>query len=757
MAVSITRFLASSVSCAVLAALVTWSVGASAAETADGDGLEMASAGLKYANDSEYRWNWANAAVKAGDANGRGWTGAGQTVAVFDTGIAAVKEFSGRLVTGYDAIAGKVGAPSTDPGWHGTFVAGLIGAARDGTGMEGVAYDSKLLAIRMINADGRVTLSDKSMAAGIIYATGKAGVFNNSWNSSATARDVSAASMKAWYGQSIAAWQNAVRQGAIVVFAAGNDGKSDPGVYAALPTFFSDLKKGWVAAVATDSSGRLASWSNRCGASADWCLAAPGASVISTWSGGGYAQGSGTSFAAPVISGGAALLKQEWPYLGNDQILAILFRTANKSGIYANRSLYGQGMMDLEAATRPVGTVSVPTSSGKVAVASSATVTSAAFGAALARNSGQVTVLDEYNRNYQTPLSGLVAASATPYDLEKGLGTLGGGLTRLADMPGLRFAVADTAEPTADTVPRMTMTMGESTGETVTVMHGLGSAQLFGGVAAELDGAGLLAKEQALSSAYLGLAGRDGWGLSWSAPAAGGTRLTVASLYGSQADHPTEWERAFQDPTRQLSQASVAAIAARLAKPAGGGEMAITAGMVDERNTVLGSASEGALALGSGATTWFAGIGGQWPLGSGLSLFAGWEAGRTQVRAAQDSLISGLSALDSQAGHVGIAKTGVWDSDDRLAATLSQPLRVTAGSAALSLPTGMDADGTLRTTSERTGLAADGHETDLQVGYQTPLDDGESMTMAALLRLQPDNVRDAAPEMVVMGRYRLAF
>ena len=75
----------------------------------------------------------------------------------------------------------------------------------------------------------------------------------------------------------------------------------------------------------------------------------------------------GTSFAAPMVSGGLALMKQLFRnQLSNTALVTRLFATADKSGRYANRNVYGQGLMNLGAATSPVG---------QTLVASSGTVT----------------------------------------------------------------------------------------------------------------------------------------------------------------------------------------------------------------------------------------------------------------------------------------------------------------------------------------------------------------------------------------------
>ncbi|HMK67232.1 MAG TPA: S8 family peptidase, partial [Stellaceae bacterium] len=229
--------------------------------------------------NAESTWSYSIGQIKAPAAWNRGYTGAGVTVAVFDSGIdTGDNQFVGRISStpGYDATTGKLGV-TTDDMWHGTFVAGIIAADRDGTGMVGVAYGAQLLPIRIVNPNGSITLSDSQLAAAINYATASgAKVFNNSWNSSQSILRLSASYLNSVMPQTLAAYKTAVQAGAIIVFAAGNDSANQPGFYAALPVDFSYLQPGWVAAVATDSSGKLAPYSDRCGQAAAWCLAAPG-------------------------------------------------------------------------------------------------------------------------------------------------------------------------------------------------------------------------------------------------------------------------------------------------------------------------------------------------------------------------------------------------------------------------------------------------------------------------------------------------
>ena len=65
-----------------------------------------------------------------------------------------------------------------------------------------------------------------------------------------------------------------------------------------------------------------------------------------------YAVAGGTSFAAPFVTGGLAAISSYFEgQLGSTEIVSRLFSTANKDGVYADSAVYGQGLMDLAAAT----------------------------------------------------------------------------------------------------------------------------------------------------------------------------------------------------------------------------------------------------------------------------------------------------------------------------------------------------------------------------------------------------------------------
>ena len=195
-------------------------------------------------------------------------------------------------VHGAAFIGGRSNA-TQDQNGHGTRTAGIVGATtNNGIGVAGVAQAVGIVPCRFMDASGSGSVSDA--VACIDYCLGVgAHVLSNSWGSSAANVAL------------IAALQAAVAQGALVVASAGNDAL-DVDTHPHYPSEASRTLAGVLSIAATTQAGGLWPGSNY-GTVAVQC-AAPGVNVMSTTLGGGYSNGTGTSFAAPQASGVAALL-----------------------------------------------------------------------------------------------------------------------------------------------------------------------------------------------------------------------------------------------------------------------------------------------------------------------------------------------------------------------------------------------------------------------------------------------------------------
>jgi subtilisin len=387
-------------------------------------GLAQVKAASLYFNGN-YAWYVGNAPDPAAG------TGIGVKIAVADTGINPREGASGGVInidvaSSYDYINNRPGAGADQYG-HGTHVAGILAAPKNGAGMQGLAYNATLVNFRVGDATGAITASDAQLAD-MMNRAANAGamIINNSWSLATPITSFTTQDLQSANPLMIEASRGYVAKGGVVVFAAGNQSGAQPGMQSGLPYRISGIEPGWLAVVAVDDSGRLASYSNRCGVAAAWCLAAPGGSsatgLYSMYNNGGYANLYGTSMAAPHASAALAALKSMFVNLSYLQIRDRLLYTANRSGAYADSSLYGQGMMDLDAASSPVGGVAVPTG------ASANGATSPVAGSAIAFPAGAVQalrmqpwvlVVDNYQRAPFWVPAGSLFREATPQLVER--------------------------------------------------------------------------------------------------------------------------------------------------------------------------------------------------------------------------------------------------------------------------------------------------------------------------------------------------
>jgi subtilisin family serine protease len=201
---------------------------------------------------------------------------------------------------------------------HGTHVGGIVGAAWNGKGMDGICENAELMVIRCVpNGDER----DKDVANAIRYAADNgARIINMSFGKSYSPGK-EAVDAAAKYAES---------KGVLLIHAAGNDAKNID----VQPNFPTDnytnggVCNTWleIGASGPRPESLMADFSNYGKKSVD--VFSPGVDIYSTVPGGGYKDNSGTSMAAPVASGVAATIMSFYPHLSATDVKAIMMKSA---------------------------------------------------------------------------------------------------------------------------------------------------------------------------------------------------------------------------------------------------------------------------------------------------------------------------------------------------------------------------------------------------------------------------------------------
>lgn len=298
--------------------------------------------------------------INAAGAYTQGYTGKGVTVGVTDVGIVNFShpEFSGKTGSGvvFDGLESSDVPLTWEELNHPTHVAGIAAADKNGFGMHGVAYDADIASssvIRHYYVDGR--FESCSSFYDYYLTNPDIKIINNSWGTNLYLLDKKYFNEGIEYLQSddsVIAIEKAVNNNKLLVFSAANSGHLTAGLESNLDILtgdkaFNDNIITVTAAKANSfkknensgfdvQSDAIAIWSDLAMYNEDTTLSAPGWNINSAYadfeaSGEYYRYDSGTSMAAPIVTGVGALVQQAFPYLSGKQIGDVLLSTANSN------------------------------------------------------------------------------------------------------------------------------------------------------------------------------------------------------------------------------------------------------------------------------------------------------------------------------------------------------------------------------------------------------------------------------------------
>lgn len=667
-------------------------------------------------------------------AHSAGLSGAGQLVAVVDNGFRlSHQEFTGKTI--YQS--GNLPLAS-----HGTHVASLIAAKKDGRGMHGVAPGASLHLTAINPSAVGGTLDMANVTAGTRDAAQRGAVAqNNSWGFEVAADSIrsyldanpgasTAQALAARIGYGTGGWQGYLdaldefQQGGVVVWALSNDEAMLSGdAMATLPHFETRLGEAWIAAAngyfEVDGSGAITNavrLSAACGLAASFCIAGDGTTTAASAAGdASYGSGTGTSYVAPQVAASVALLAEAFPDLTPAEWTKRLLASADNSwfaalgvptdgtvafgnGISHDYSAeWGHGVLDLKAALSPIGSVSVlsgesVTTSARMTLDESAIVLAPGFGDGLSRalQGQEMAVFDALNRSFALDAGSFVqpqGESLSPSPLDQ--------------VQARRSPSATLQVPELGPQVHFTRQLGNAVNSSG-APQGNASAQSLAGEAITLS-----------STSAVGPFAVTAYGF------AGGHQRSVGGSVGGGG--------------------------VSIAVPAGNGFVSFGVGSMAEQGAVLGMASSNAFDFGGGSSISTFNVGLDQQLAPTVRAFGRLEYGAAEPRGrSPDSFVTATSDIRFAGMQLGAVKSGVVTNDDSLTFTLGQPLRVESGTVDLSIPVGRTAEGTVVNSNLQAELAPSGRQLDLGLAYALKLPNEASAQIGLQYAVDAGHVRGAS-------------
>jgi type VII secretion-associated serine protease mycosin len=259
------------------------------------------------------------------------WTyasGSGVTVAVIDSGVDATHpDLAGQVLPGLDLVDRK-GDGDSDLVGHGTSVSAIIaGRGDDNLGVIGIAPKAKILPVRVLDEENRYN-DAIVVAKGVRWAVDHgARVINLSLGGNGSSAALAAA------------LDYAFAKDVVVVACTGNTSAS-----ADTEVWYPAREPGVLAVGGMERDGQKL-WSGSI-TGKETVVTAPATQLVGARAGGGYWRVQGTSFAAPMVSGTAALIRSRWPTMPAGEVINRIIKTAKDRGPAGRDTTFGYGIID---------------------------------------------------------------------------------------------------------------------------------------------------------------------------------------------------------------------------------------------------------------------------------------------------------------------------------------------------------------------------------------------------------------------------
>ena len=742
----------------------------------------------QYEGYYEYQNQWGLDLVNASTAYARGATGLGITIGITDSGLDSTHtEISAGRLSGDSELAYSNYTPNTRQKRHGTMVASVAAGKQDKSNaspMHGVAFEANVLFIAIQLAepdpdyepvdlgtdDGSGTVIGAPDFTGIdgffsqlfeIYNDYDVDIVNNSYGYSGNIIDYTEAQVRNAFPKTIAEMSQVGTpdsEKTIYVWAAGNAGGyadqgvdfSSPELLPGMAHYIPEIQGHSIAVVSVDENGSISAFSSRCGVAQDYCVSAPGGRVTAAYPTSSsdtgiyignpndddynsciqdnscYAVTSGTSFAAPFVSGGLAVIAQYFEgQLGSTEIVSRLFSTANKTGVYADKAIYGQGLMDLGAATAPVGQMTAmltETLTGAMTPAAftSMQLTSPSFGDALTTGVANQTIIffDELG----APFRGSVANLTTDYRSQiMGLNNFDHiykEATQIIGSDADVFEISTYNNNQQDSheliMPVHVLEAYQDRNQFFTyfnreknsfISHGINGSWALG-IFKDED----LRYKKPLRSKFT-----NPWlnfsasGTSFGSLIAGNNQFDLAVLVSSGRSKFQANELFAESDT---STVAMFEIQPKNLLPS------IQIGLLKENDANLGLSGSGAFNSSNGKMTSFLGLSNSldW---MGGKFFSSFYLGNTPSTQSNTGMIRSSSNIQSSAFGLGFLKSSIFTTNDEIVVSVDQPLRTESGRMNLRVPVYRDKEKNVLFNSFGFSLNPSGREINSSASYQS--------------------------------------
>jgi len=708
----------------------------------------------QYEGYYEYQGQWGLDVVNASAAYARGATGLGVTIGITDSGLDNTHtEISAGRLSGESDLSYSNYTPNTRQQRHGTMVASVAAGKQeksDTSPMHGVAFEANVLFIAIQLAepdpdydpvdigtdDGSGTVSDAPDFTGIdnffsslfeIYNQYDVDIVNNSYGYSGNIIDYTEAQVRYAFPKTIVEMSQIGTpdsQKTIYVWAAGNAGGyadqgvdfSSPELLPGMAHYIPEIQGHSIAVASVDENGTISSFSSRCGVAQDYCISAPGGKITAAYPTSSsdtgiyignpnddnysdciqdnscFAVTSGTSFAAPFVSGGLAVIADYFEgQLGSKEIVDRLFATSNKKGVYSDKAIYGQGLMDLGAATAPVGQVSAMltgTLSGAMvpALFTGIQLTSPSFGDAVSKGVANQTVI--FFDELDAPFRGTVENLTSDYRHQ------------IVNLDGYEHMYQSTPQiiDSQDNVLEMSNYKNQNLSYgLINSMHLLeaqqDSNQFFtyfnkgnnSFVSHGINGSWALGIFQDKDLRYKSQL-RSQFSNPWLNFSAGGT--SFGSVYKFQHNLDVAFlissgRNRFQ--ANEVFGESNSSTAAMIELQPKNNMPSIQFGILKENDANLGLSGSGAFNGNGGQMTSFVGISDSISLLGG-KFFSSLYIGNSPGTSNNEGMINSITDIQSSAFGMGFLKQSIFNSGDELLLSIDQPMRTESGEMNLRVP-----------------------------------------------------------------------